>query len=136
MHTPTTERPAQNGDAGVGAAAKNVAEHASAIARLEMQLAALELKQKVATLGVGIGMLVGAALFGFFLLALLLATVVALLDLVMPVWAALLVTAGIVLLVAAVLGLLGLRAVKKATPPVPEQAILEAKLTKEAISAR
>ena len=136
MHTPTTERPAQNGDAGVGAAAKNVAEHASAIARLELQLAALELKQKVATLGVGIGMLVGAALFGFFLLALLLATVVALLDFVMPVWAALLVTAGIVLLVAAVLGLLGLRAVKKATPPVPEQAILEAKLTKEAISAR
>jgi uncharacterized membrane protein YqjE len=136
MHTPTTERPAQNGDAGVGAAAKNVAEHASAIARLELQLAALELKQKVATLGVGIGMLVGAALFAFFLLALLLATVVALLDLVMPVWAALLVTAGIVLLVAAVLGLLGVRAVKKATPPVPEQAILEAKLTKEAISAR
>ena len=35
---------------------------------------------------------------------------------------------GGVLLVAAVLGLLGVRAVKKGTPPVPEQAIEEAKL--------
>ena len=30
-----------NGNGGVGAAAKQVAEHASSIARLEMQLAAL-----------------------------------------------------------------------------------------------
>ena len=59
MHTPASERPAyperaQNG--GVGAAAKTVAEHASAIAKLELELAGLELKKKVAALGVGIGM--------------------------------------------------------------------------------
>jgi hypothetical protein len=40
MHTPTTERRV---DGGVGAAAKHVAEHASSLARLEVQLAALEL---------------------------------------------------------------------------------------------
>ena len=38
--------------------------------------------------------------------------------------------------IAATLGLLGLRMVKKATPPMPEQAIQEAKLTTEAIRAR
>jgi hypothetical protein len=35
--------------------------------------------------------------------------------------------------VATVLGLLGVRAVKKGTPPVPEQAIAEAKRTSEAL---
>jgi len=125
-----------DGDASVGTAAKSVAEHASAIVRLELQLAVLELKQKGATLGVGIGLLVGAAVFGLFLLAFVLAIVAALLALVLPVWAALLITAGIVLAIAATLGLIGLSMVKKATPPVPEQAIHEAKLTQEAIRGR
>ena len=133
MTSPPAER---NGDASVGTAAKSVAEHASAIVRLELQLAVLELKGKIATLGVGIGMLVGAAVFGLFLLAFVLAIVAAVLALVLPVWAALLITAGIVLAIAATLGLLGIRTVKKATPPVPEQAIHEAKLTQEAIRAR
>ena len=48
-------------------------------------------------------------------------------------WLALLiVTAGIVL-VAALLAFLGVRAIKKGTPPVPEQALMEAKLTTEAL---
>ena len=34
---------------------------------------------------------------------------------------------------AGLLGLLALRAIKKGTPPVPEQAIREAKLTTEAL---
>lgn len=130
MHTPTTEA---NGNGGVGAAAKTVAEHASSIARLEVQLALLELKQKVAALGVGIGMLVGAAIFGLFLLAFVLASMTAALAIVLPVWAALLIMIGIVGGVVATLALLGLAAVKKGSPPVPEQAIQEAKLTTEAI---
>ena len=38
-----------------------------------------------------------------------------------------------ILLVAALLGFLGVRAIKKGTPPVPEQALAEAKLTTEAL---
>ena len=38
-----------------------------------------------------------------------------------------------ILLVAGLLGALGLRAVKRGVPPVPEQAIAEAKLTTEAV---
>jgi hypothetical protein len=37
----------------VGGAAKEVAEHANTIARLELQLALLEIKEKVAALGLG-----------------------------------------------------------------------------------
>jgi hypothetical protein len=128
MHTPATER---NG--GVGAAAKHVAEHASSLARLELQLALLEVKKKAIAFGAGLGLLVGAALFGFFLLAFLLAAAAAALTLVLPVWAALLVTAGFTLLVAGALGAIGAALLAKGSPPVPEQAIEEAKLTTEAI---
>ena len=41
---------------GVGQAAKQVAEHASALARLEAKLALLEIRQKVVAFVVGIGL--------------------------------------------------------------------------------
>ena len=41
---------------GVGTAAKQVAEHASTLARLELELAGLELKQKAGALGAGVGL--------------------------------------------------------------------------------
>ena len=40
MHTPETETESREGP-GLGAAAKQVAEHASALVRLELELAAL-----------------------------------------------------------------------------------------------
>ena len=120
---------------GLGAAVKEVAERASAIVRLELELAALELKRKVSSLGLGIGLLLGAAVLAVFMLGFFFATIAAGLATAMPVWAALLVTTGILLLLAAVVGYLGVAKVKKGTPPVPEQAILEAKLTTEALKS-
>ena len=118
---------------GLGAAVKEVAERTSAIVRLELELAAMELKRKVSSLGLGIGLLLGAAVFAVFMFGFLFATIAAGLATAMPVWAALLVTTGILLLLAAVVAALGVAKVKKGTPPVPEQAILEAKLTTEAL---
>ena len=86
---------------GVGAAAKQVAEHASALARLELELAAAELKRKVVALGLGIGLGIGALVFLFFAVGLL--------------------------------GMLALSSIRKGSPPVPQQAIQEAKLTTEAL---
>jgi hypothetical protein len=120
---------------GVGAAAKQVAEHASAIARLELELAGLELKKKVAALGIGIGLAVGAAVFGFFALGFLLATAAAALATVLDTWLALLIVGGALLLLAAILGMAGVRSIKSGTPPVPKQAIHEAKVTAEAVKA-
>jgi hypothetical protein len=130
MHTPTTET-----DSGIGPAAKSVAERASSLVRLEIRLALLELKKKAAALGLGAGMLAGAAVFGLFLLAFVLAAIAALFALFLPVWAALLVMCGIVALIAAALALLGLTTLRKGSPPVPERALHEAKLTTEAIRA-
>jgi hypothetical protein len=78
-------------------------------------------------------MLVGAALFAFFAFAFLLATVTAAIATAVSTWLALLiVTAGLFVLVG-VLAALGIGAIRKGTPPVPEQAIAEAKLTAEAV---
>ena len=118
---------------GVAPAAKQVAEHASALARLEMELAGLELKGKVASLGLGAGLLVGAAFFGLFAVGFGLATIAAALALVLDTWLALLIVCGSLLLLVAILALVGLSRVRKGSPPVPELAIQEAKLTSTAL---
>ena len=120
---------------GVGTAAKQVAEHASALARLELELAGLELKRKAGALGAGAGLGLAAAFLALFALGFLFATIAAALAIVLDMWLALLiVTAGLIAL-AGVLGLVALRLIKRGTPPVPEQAIREAKLTTEALKA-
>ena len=120
---------------GVAPAAKQVAEHASALARLEMELAGLELKGKVASLGLGVGLLVGAAFLGLFAVGFGLATIAAALSIVLDTWLALLIVFGSLLLLAGMLALVGLSRVRKATPPVPELAIQEAKLTTAALKS-
>jgi hypothetical protein len=136
MHTPGTEGPdaqvyAANG--GVGAAAKQVAEHASVIARLEAELAGLELKQKVAALGIGVGLALGAVLCVVYMVGFLLATIAAGLATFLDTWLALLIVTLGLLAIAGILGLLARWSIRKGTPPVPEQAIAEAKLTTAAV---
>jgi hypothetical protein len=128
---PTQETEAQ----GLGAAVKEVAERASAIVRLELELAMLEVRRKIISLGLGIGFAIGAALMLLFMVGFAYAAAAAALALVMPVWAALLVVTGILFAKVALLGLLAINRIKKGTPPVPEQAILEAKLTTEALKS-
>jgi Putative Actinobacterial Holin-X, holin superfamily III len=132
MHTPETDgRQTQ----GLGAAVKEVAERASAIVRLELELAALELKRRVVSLGVGIALAAGAAVFLLLTLGFAFATVAAAIETALPTWASLLITTGILFVLAAVLGGIGVALIKKGTPPVPEQAIREAKLTTEALKS-
>ena len=126
--------PAQTGEKrGLGAAARLVSERASSLVRLELQLAAAELKQKLGALRLGIGLLAGAALFAFFAIGFGLATVAAGLATTLSTWLALLIVTGGLLLFVALLAAIGVAQVRKGTPPVPEQAIEEAKLTQEAL---
>jgi uncharacterized membrane protein YqjE len=133
MHTPATEP--RNGNQGVGAAVKDVAEHAKALVGLEVELAKVELSRKLGALGLGIGLAVGAALFALYGLGFLFATIAAALATFMPTWLALLAVTLFLLLLAAILGFAGLGKIKRGTPPVPEQAIEEAKLTTAAIKS-
>ncbi len=114
-------------------AARHVAEHATTIARLELRLAAQEVKRKVVALGVGIGLLLGAALLGTVALLLLLGAGVAGVAVALPVWLSLLVVGGGLLLLAGPLAVVGLVLLKRGSPPLPEHAIAEARLTREAL---
>jgi hypothetical protein len=116
-----------------GATAKEVAEHASTLTRLELELAALELKRKAISLGVGAGLAAAAVILGLLGLAFAFATAAAALATVMAVWLALLIVTGVLVMLTGILGTVALGRFRSATPPLPEHAIREAKLTADAI---
>jgi hypothetical protein len=118
---------------GLGGAARLVADRARSIVRLELQLAATEVKHKLAALGIGIGLLVGAAIVGVFALGFLFATVAAAIATAVSTWLALLIVTGGLFLFAGVLALVGRTLIKKGVPPVPEHALEEMKRTAEAL---
>ena len=120
---------------GLGAAVKEVAERASAIVRLELELAAMELRRKVVSLGLGIALALAAAIVLLFVVGFAFAAIAAALATAVATWLALLITTGILLVFALALGALGIMKIKKGSPPVPEQAIREAKLTTEALKS-
>jgi uncharacterized membrane protein YqjE len=130
MHTQATEDGRRT---GLGRAVKEVSERVSSIVRLELQLASLELKNKVAALGVGIGLGFAALVVGVFFLGFLFATITAALATFLATWLALLIVTVTLLLVTAILGMLAVSSFRRGTPPVPKQAIEEAKLTTSAL---
>jgi uncharacterized membrane protein YqjE len=127
MATPEADRH------GLGSSAKLVAESVSSIVRLELELATAELRRKLAALGIGIGLVVLAGVFGLLAIGLGVATVVAAIALVWPVWASLLVVTGGVLLLVGLLVGIGVSLIRRGSPPVPTEAIEQARLTTEAL---
>jgi hypothetical protein len=132
MHTQGTDGRQAH---GLGAAVKEVAERASAIVRLELELAAMELRRKVVSLGVGIALALAAAIMLLFVVGFAFATIAAALATAVSPWLALLITTGILFLFALVLGVVGVLKIRQGSPPVPEHAIREAKLTTEALKS-
>ena len=130
MQSPATEK-----NSGLGATARLVAEHVSSLFRLEIELAQLELKKKVMNLGLGIGLAVAAGIFAFYGIGFLFATIAAGLATAMSTWLAILIVAIGLFLVAGILALIAVNRIQKGTPPIPEQAIQEAKLTTEALKS-
>jgi hypothetical protein len=140
MHTPADAPPQANesqpnGRPKLGASAKRVADHAKTIFGLEAELASLELKRKLGALGLGIALLIGAALFALYAIGFLFATIAAALATFLDTWLALLIVTVGLLILTGVLGLLAVGRIKRGTPPVPEQAIREAKLTTAALKS-
>jgi uncharacterized membrane protein YqjE len=112
----------------------DVSESASTLVREEIELAKAEISEKVSKLLRGSTVGIAAGTFAFLALILILHGIAWLLGEELfdgNIWAGYFVTAGIFLLIAALAGLIAFRALKAGSPPVPEQAIEEAKLTKE-----
>lgn len=89
----------------------------------EIALAQAEVKAKIPKLGIGAGLLMGAALLGICALVALLVGGGLALALVLPSWAAALAMGGGFVLLAGILALVGKGDVSKGTPPVPREAI-------------
>ena len=117
------------GNGSVGSVIHEVAERASALARLEAELAMLELRGKITSLGIGGALVAGAGVLGLFALGFLLATAAAGLAIFLDAWLALLVVGVFLLVSTAVAAAVGISILKRGVPPIPERAVDEAKLT-------
>jgi hypothetical protein len=90
----------------------------------EIELVKTELVSKLKALGAGAGVLAGAALVLLAMLGVLLTAAIFALTLTgLPGWAAALIVAGVLLILAAVLGFIGYRILKKGIPPLPTESI-------------
>ena len=86
-----------------------------------------EMIAKLKHAGIGVGLFAGAAFFGFFLFAVLIAAAILGFATIMPGWAAALIVAAILLVAVVILVLVGLRQVKQGVPPAPIETIKSVK---------
>ena len=104
----------------IGTLVGQLSEQASRLVRAEIASAKAEMAQKAKKAGIGIGLLAAAGIASLYGLGFLLHSAMSGLDNVMPLWLAAL-TVGLVLVIfAAVVALIGVRLLKKASPPSPE----------------
>jgi hypothetical protein len=105
----------------------------SALARLEKELARSELERKGATVGAGAGVAVAAGVLLLFAVGFGLAAAAAALALAVDWWLALLIVFVVLLLLVVLLALVSRSLFRSGTPLKPEQAIEEARLTKQVL---
>ena len=106
------------------------------IVELNLELAKLEGKQKATALGMAAAFGAGAAALVFYAIGFGFAAAAAGLNEALPLWASLLIVTGILLVAAAVLGLLAKRSAGKVSTPLPSAAIEEAELTLKTLEER
>ncbi len=115
---------------------QRLADQISRLLRQELQLARLELAEKGRRTGLGAGLLGAAGLVALYGLAALVAAAILLLATAMPAWLAALVVALVLLALGGVLALVGRGQVRRATPPLPEQALAGIKADVDVITRR
>jgi uncharacterized membrane protein YqjE len=112
----------------------DVAEGMSGLVREEIQLAKTEVAEKAGKIAKGAVVGIAAGVFAFFALILVMEGIAWLLNEEVfngKTWPGFFIEAAAFLLIAALAAFIAFKAVKAGSPPVPAQAIEEAKLTKE-----
>jgi len=110
-------------DRSVVAEVKQLVGQTTRLLKLEVELGKAELAGKAGSLAKGAGLLVAAALLGLVSLLVLTAAAVLVLATAVAGWLAALIVFGVYLAAALLIALIGLSALKKATPLVPKRAI-------------
>ena len=120
---------------GVVARVNAVKKRTQSLVQLNLELAKLEGKQKATAVGIAGGLAAAAAVLVVYAIGFVFASIAAGLSEALPLWLSLLIVAGLLVLSAAVAGLLAKRFVRKATPPKPKQALEEAARTVETLQS-
>jgi uncharacterized membrane protein YqjE len=121
----------------VGELVFDVTEQTSSLVREEIELAKAEVSEKVGSILRGSVVGIAAGTFAFLALILVMEGIAWLLNEEVfdgKTWPGFFIEAGAFLLIAALAGLIAFRAVRAGAPPVPAQAIEEAKRTKDVLA--
>jgi hypothetical protein len=125
--TPGTPDPAATTaeltDVSTGELVRRLSAQLSELFRRELELARTELTAKGKRAGAGAGLAGAGGVVALFGVGALIAAAIAGLATVMPVWLSALIVGVVLLLVAGVLALVGRSRLRKAAPPLPEQAV-------------
>jgi Putative Actinobacterial Holin-X, holin superfamily III len=119
---------------GIARATREVVERARSVAKLQVELAIQEIKRKLAKIGLGLGLAAGAAVVALYAVGFLFAAAAAGLATTIPLWASLLIVGVVLIMITCLLLALAIRSFKAGSPPVPTQAIEEAKTTTETVT--
>jgi uncharacterized membrane protein YqjE len=118
----------------LGEVVNDVSSKASLLVREEIELAKAEISEKVGSIVKGGAVAAAAGVFAVFALIYFFEGLAwffnDLFDVGSKLWIGFLIVFGILIALAAVAGFLGLRWIKRGSPPAPTMAIEEAKLTK------
>ena len=119
-----------------GELVKQLSEQVSVLVREELKLARLEMTRKGKQAGVGVGMLGGSGVIGLYALGCLIACVILAISAALAAWLSALIVGVALLAVAGAAALVGKGRLRKATPPVPQEAVGSVKTDVEVIKER
>ena len=119
-----------------GELVKMMTEQVSVLIRDELKLAQLEMASKGKQAAIGAGMFGGSGIVAFYGVGCLLACVIVAISGAVAAWLAALIVGVALLALAGVAALLGRQRMRKAAPPVPEQAVAGVKADVEEIKER
>ncbi len=126
----------ESDDASVSELVKQLTEQTKTLVKQEMRLAQVELQEKGKRMGMGAGMFGGAGLVALYGVGALIAAAIIGLGTVLEPWIAAVIVGVVLLAVAGILALTGKKQVDRGTPPLPEQAIENAKRDLDEVKAR
>jgi len=132
--------PRDTADKTLGEIVAEVSEKASLLVRQEIDLAKAEVTDKVSKLGKGAAVAAAAGVFLIFAANIFFHGLAwffnDLLDVTSALWVGFAIVTGILVVLAAVAGLVAMRFFKKGSPPTPQLAIEEAKRTRSELEAQ
>ena len=133
-----TQRPgvSRPQDRPAGELVKDMSEQLSHLVRDELRLAQLEMTRKGKQAGLGAGMLAGGGLVALYGLGCLIACAVIAMAGVLRPWLAALIVGAALLLIAGLAALAGTGRLRRATPPVPQEAIGNVKADVDEVKER